>query len=132
MYSLTKASESQREVYENKLYSLPEIVDVSGAVLCKLWTACLIAFIFLCLEIFGGLYANSMAILSDAAHMFSDLAGFFISILAVYITKKKASDQFSYGYHRAEVIGALASILLILALTVLLLYGATMRIINKD
>jgi len=39
--------------------------------------------------------------------MFSDLTGFFISIFSVWIARKPASENLSFGYHRAEVIGAL-------------------------
>jgi zinc transporter 2 len=54
-----------------------------------------------------------LAILSDAAHMFSDISGFFISIVSLWLSQKKATSKMSFGYHRAEVIGALGSILLI-------------------
>lgn len=83
------------------------------------------------LKIVGGVLADSLAILSDAAHMFSDMSGFFISIFSIWLGQKPASEKMSFGYHRAEVIGALASIVLIWALTILLLYEATIRVINK-
>lgn len=99
-------------------------------VLTKLFTVSGIAFVFLMAEVVGGIYSGSLAILSDAAHMFSDLSGFFISIFSVWIGMRPASLKLSFGYHRAEVIGALASIALIWAVTVVLLYEATVRVIN--
>lgn len=83
-------------------------------------------------EVVGGIISGSLAILSDAAHMFSDLSGFFISIMSIWIGTRPASKKLSYGYHRAEVIGALGSIVLIWGLTIVLLYEATNRIINKS
>jgi zinc transporter 2 len=83
-------------------------------------------------EVVGGLMSGSLAILSDAAHMFSDLSGFFISIFSVWVGTKPANKILSYGYARAEVIGAMASIVLIWGLTIMLLYEATHRIIVKE
>lgn len=82
-------------------------------------------------EVIGGILSGSLAILSDAAHMFSDLSGFFISIISIWIGTRPASKKLSYGYHRAEIIGALGSIVLIWGLTIVLLYEATDRIVNK-
>lgn len=48
----------------------------------------------------GGLLANSLAVMSDAAHMLVDLLSFLISLSAIWIGKKPASRKFSFGYHR--------------------------------
>ena len=95
----------------------------------KLTWVCVICLIFMIIEIIGGYLANSIAIMSDAAHLLSDLLGFIISIISIYISRKVAKNNMSYGYHRAEIIGALVSIVLIWALTIWLLYEATLRII---
>jgi zinc transporter 2 len=95
----------------------------------KLWTVCIICLIFMIIEVIGGYLASSIAIMSDAAHLLSDLLGFFISIISIYISRQKANKTMSYGYHRAEVIGALVSINIIWGLTFWLLYEATLRII---
>ena len=96
----------------------------------KLILVCVICTIFMTIEIIGGYLANSIAIMSDAAHLLSDLLGFLISIISIYISRKVAKNKMSYGYHRAEIIGALVSIVLIWALTLWLLYEATLRIIT--
>ena len=96
----------------------------------KLTWVCIICTIFMIIEIIGGYLANSIAIMSDAAHLLSDLLGFLISIISIYISRKVAKNDMSYGYHRAEIIGALVSIVLIWALTIWLLYEATLRIIK--
>ena len=95
----------------------------------KLIWVCVICTIFMTIEIIGGYLANSIAIMSAAAHLLSDLLGFLISIISIYISRKVAKNNMSYGYHRAEIIGALVSIVLIWALTLWLLYEATLRII---
>ena len=96
----------------------------------KLTWVSIICTFFMIIEIIGGYLANSIAIMSDAAHLLSDLLGFLISIISIYISRKVAKNDMSYGYHRAEIIGALVSIILIWALTLWLLYEATLRIIK--
>lgn len=99
----------------------------------KLTWVSMICLIFMIIEVIGGYLANSIAIMSDAAHLLSDLLGFIISIISIYISKQlsKNLNNMSYGYHRAEIIGALVSIILIWTLTIWLLYEATMRIIHN-
>ena len=92
--------------------------------------AIIVCLFFFFIEIVGGWLANSIAIMSDAAHLLSDLFGFLISILSILISRKSASSEMSYGYHRAEIIGALVSVTLIWGLTVWLLYEATLRLIT--
>lgn len=88
--------------------------------------------IFCVTEAVGGTISGSLAILCDAAHQLSDVAGFVISFLAIYLTRKQATLKYSFGYHRADVIGALASILIIWGLLIWLLIEATQRLINPQ
>jgi cation diffusion facilitator family transporter len=96
----------------------------------KLFYVSIVCLIFMCIEIIGGYLANSIAIMSDAAHLLSDLFGFAISIISITISKKVATNTMSFGFHRAEIIGALVSVTLIWGLTLWLLYEATVRMIN--
>ena len=96
----------------------------------KLFYVSIVCLIFMRIEIIGGYLANSIAIMSDAAHLLSDLFGFAISIISITISKKVATNTMSFGFHRAEIIGALVSVTLIWGLTLWLLYEATVRIIN--
>jgi cation diffusion facilitator family transporter len=81
------------------------------------------------IELFGGYFAKSLAIMTDAAHLLSDLSGFVISIISLYIATRPANFELTYGYHRAEVVGALASILIIWVLTAWLVSEAIQRLI---
>lgn len=76
------------------------------------------------IEIIGGAIAHSMAIMTDAAHLLSDFSGFLISIFSIWIGTRPASSNMSYGYHRAEIIGALGSVILIWGLTIWLIWEA--------
>jgi Co/Zn/Cd efflux system component len=78
----------------------------------------------------GGLYAGSLAILTDAAHLLSDVAGFLVSMIALAISARPANATFSFGYHRAEVLGALLSILAVWFVTGILVYEAINRLIT--
>lgn len=99
-------------------------------VISKLKKICLFCFVFMIIELIGGYVAGSLAIMTDAAHLLSDLSGFVISMLSLYIALRPANAKLSYGYHRAEILGALVSILIIWFLTAWLLTEAYGRFFN--
>ena len=82
------------------------------------------------IEFIGGYISNSLAIMTDAAHLFSDVTGFAISIFSVTLSTVPKTKVFTYGYHRAEILGAMASILLIWLITIVLMVLAYDRIKN--
>jgi cation diffusion facilitator family transporter len=86
-----------------------------------------ISFLFMAGEIVGGYLSGSLAIITDAAHMLSDVAGFMISYFAIYMGSRPSNYQMSFGYHRAEVLGALASIMLIWGIIIYLFIEAVHR-----
>jgi len=86
-----------------------------------------IAFFFMLVEIIGGWIASSLALISDALHLFTDVGALFLSLIVMKIARFPRTPTMSYGYHRAEVLGALASALSLWALTAVLIYEATMR-----
>jgi len=79
----------------------------------KLLFVSLICFLFMIIQAIGGYIANATAILADAAHMFSDVAGFMISFVSIYISKNAPNFNYNYGYHRVEVLGAIISVMII-------------------
>mmetsp|Transcript_32132 Transcript_32132/g.49132 ORF Transcript_32132/g.49132 Transcript_32132/m.49132 type:complete len:218 (+) Transcript_32132:305-958(+) len=91
-----------------------------------------ICFGFMVVEIIGGIISNSLAILTDAAHMLSDVAGFLISMFSIWMSQKPHTSSLSFGYHRAEILGALASVLIIWAMVIWLALEATERILYHD
>lgn len=125
-------SKKIKEECEEKSPILAENTIKNEETLKKLWIVSAICLIFMIIEIIGGYLANSIAIMSDAAHLLSDFLGFIISIVSIYISRRGATHQMSFGYHRAEVIGALASITLIWGLTLWLLYEAFLRIVHSS
>ena len=62
------------------------------------------------LELLGGLYSGSLAILTDAAHLLTDMSSFIISLVAIHLSERPPTKKLTYGWHRAEVLGALISV----------------------
>ena len=106
--------------------------DVGNKARCKLLSVSIICFIFMIVEVVGGYISGSLAIMTDAAHMLSDVAAFMISYIAIFLSHRSASFALTYGYHRTEVLGALASIALIWGLLIWLFIEAIHRIIHDE
>ena len=98
----------------------------------KLILASILCLVFMVMEIIGGILANSLAIATDAAHLLTDFASFMISLFSLWVASRPATTRMSFGWHRAEVIGATVSVLLIWVVTGILVYIAVERIISKD
>ncbi|KAL2328791.1 hypothetical protein Fmac_022218 [Flemingia macrophylla] len=94
----------------------------------------LIAFysIVMVVELVGGLKAHSLAVISDAAHLLSDIAGFSISLFAVWASGWEATPHQSFGYNRLEVLGALMSVQLIWLISGFLIYEAVGRLVLQN
>ncbi len=65
--------------------------------------------LILAAEIIGGIWSGSLALLSDAAHVFSDIFALALSYFALRLAARPPDDQHSYGWHRAEVLAALVN-----------------------
>ena len=72
-----------------------------------LWWAFGLTLTFLVAEVVGGLWTNSLALLSDAAHMGTDVIALAISLVAVRLSRRPADAKRTYGYARMEAIGAM-------------------------
>ncbi|KAK1126572.1 hypothetical protein K0M31_004205 [Melipona bicolor] len=98
----------------------------------KLLLASTLCVIFMIAEIVGGVLSNSLAIATDAAHLLTDFASFMISLFSIWVANRPATKKMPFGWYRAEVIGALTSVLLIWVVTGILFYLAVERIIHKS
>ncbi|PFH31452.1 slc30a2 protein [Besnoitia besnoiti] len=96
----------------------------------KLVTASMVCCVFMVVELVAGILANSLALMTDASHLLSDLCAFLISLFALWVSELKGNPSMSFGYHRAEILGALLSVLLIWALTAFLIYEACFRVVD--
>ncbi|KAI3921533.1 hypothetical protein MKW98_013467 [Papaver atlanticum] len=96
----------------------------------KLWISIALCVVFMTVEIVGGVKANSLAILTDAAHLLSDVAAFGISLFSLWASSWEATPRQSYGFFRIEILGTLVSIQMIWLLAGILVYEAIARMIN--
>lgn len=101
-------------------------------IISKLQRVCIFSSIFMTIELIGGYIAGSLAIMTDAAHLLSDLSGFFISMISLYIALRPANNKLTYGYHRSEIIGSMVSISIIWLLTAWLIIEAFIRLFNPE
>ena len=83
---------------------------------------------FLIVEVIGGLWTGSLALLADAAHMATDVGGLFMALVAVRFAERPATPQMTYGFVRTEVLSALVNAVVLLVVTVFVLREAWARL----
>ena len=81
-------------------------------------------------ELAGGLWTGSLALLSDAGHMFSDALALGLAAIAAWLSRRPAGQRHSYGWARAEVIGATLNSLFMLVIIVALVVEAVTRLLD--
>ncbi|XP_025199644.1 zinc transporter 2-like isoform X2 [Melanaphis sacchari] len=94
----------------------------------KLIFASVLCLLFMVGEGVGGYLSSSLAIATDASHLLTDFASFMISLCAIWVASRPATQSMPFGWYRAEVLGALTSVLLIWVVTGVLLYLAVERL----
>ncbi|MFQ5352389.1 MAG: cation diffusion facilitator family transporter, partial [Candidatus Binatia bacterium] len=91
-----------------------------------LWAFGLISAYFF-VEVGGGIFTNSLALLSDAGHMFTDVLGLGMAWAAVHAAGTKSSDpQKTFGLYRLEILAALANAVLLFGVAIFILYEAVL------
>ncbi|XP_063694585.1 proton-coupled zinc antiporter SLC30A2-like isoform X2 [Bolinopsis microptera] len=131
-YSPNSHGESGSESSDDHCHEIEEDKDNRNKARNQLMIASIVCLLFMVGEIVGGYIANSLAIMTDAAHMLSDFSSFCISLFALWVAKKPATRNMSLGWYRAEVMGAVSSVLIIWVLTGVLVYLAIQRMIHKE
>jgi cobalt-zinc-cadmium efflux system protein len=92
-----------------------------------LWAALGLTTTFLVAEVVAGLLLNSLALLADAAHMFTDAAALGIALAAVRVARRPADARRTYGYHRFEILAAAFNALLLFGVAIYILVEAWQR-----
>lgn len=95
-------------------------------------TAFFLNLAFTIIEIIGGLYTNSLAIISDAIHDFGDSISLGMSWYFQKISTRKASKNYSYGYKRFSLLGALINSVILLLGSIFIINEAIPRILNPQ
>lgn len=97
-----------------------------------LWITLLLTGFFTIVEIIGGLLSNSLALLSDSAHMISDVFALGLSMLAIYLATRPPNSRFTFGYLRFEIIASSINGLTLCAISVWIFIEGIRRFIHPE
>ncbi|WP_374297182.1 cation diffusion facilitator family transporter [Sphingomonas sp.] len=96
----------------------------------RLVTALILTTTFMAVEVVGGIWTGSLALLADAAHMLTDAGGLALALIAIRFSERPATPQRTYGYVRMEVLAALTNAVVLLLVTIYILYEAYQRFLD--
>lgn len=85
---------------------------------------------YLIVEVIGGIWTGSLALLADAGHMLTDVAGVGLALVAIWFAEKPASPERTYGYYRVEILAALTNAIVLILISLYILYEAYERFKN--
>jgi cobalt-zinc-cadmium efflux system protein len=85
---------------------------------------------YLIAEVIGGIATHSLALLADAGHMLTDVAGLGLALLAIRFAERPATPERTYGYYRVEILAALANAVVLIGISVVILFEAYERLLN--
>jgi cobalt-zinc-cadmium efflux system protein len=85
---------------------------------------------YLVAEVIGGYLTGSLALLADAGHMLTDVAGVGLALLAIRFGEKAATPARTYGYYRFEILAALTNAVVLILISIYILYEAYFRFLN--
>lgn len=81
-------------------------------------------------EVVGGLWTNSLALLADAGHMLTDVGGLALALMAIKFAERPATPEKTYGYYRVEILAALTNAVVLIFISLYILYEAYERFKN--
>ena len=87
--------------------------------------------VFMIAELVGGLVAGSLALLSDAGHMFVDMSGLILAAIVARISARPANDRQTFGYRRAEVLGAFVNGAILCGLVLFIVWESIHRLFSE-
>jgi cobalt-zinc-cadmium efflux system protein len=92
----------------------------------------LATFLFVGIELFAGLRAGSLALVSDAGHNFTDALSLVLAAIGFYLQSKPANSTKTYGYHRAGVLTAFVNALTLVGVSLFIFYEAWQRFLHPQ
>ncbi|GJL80087.1 MAG: cation transporter [Nitrospinaceae bacterium] len=104
----------------------------SPAVRKRLTFAIILTFLVLCAEAIGGILANSLALISDAAHMFGDVFALCLSLFALKIAHSPSTNTKTFGLHRVEIFAAFINGVLLFLMAGWIVYESIERFQNPQ
>ena len=103
------------------------MTSIDSSISKRLIFAIILTAVTLLAEVAGGLWTNSLALLSDAAHVFLDLFALVLSLAAIKLAARPASGRHTYGFHRSEVFASFVNGLTVFLMALGILYEAWLR-----
>ena len=94
--------------------------------------ALLVTFFVFLVELVGGIWSGSLALLSDAVHVMADVLSLLISWFAIYLSTRPATSSRTFGYHRAEVFAAFINGVSLIGISGWIFYEAYQRYITPE
>ena len=94
----------------------------------SLWIALALTAAFLVAEVVGGILANSLALLADAGHMLTDVAGLALSLFVAWFARQPGNPRQTYGYLRWEILAAFINGAALLLISVAIIWEALLRL----
>ena len=88
----------------------------------------LLTFAVFLIELVGGIASNSLALLADAGHMLTDVAGIGLALLAIWFAQRPASEERTFGYLRLEILAAVINAMLLFGIAAFVLFEAWRRL----
>ena len=95
-----------------------------------LYVTLFLTLFFALMELFGGLFSNSLSLVGDSFHMFSDVLALGASMVAIYFEAKKPTEKFTYGFLRLEVVVAFLNGIVLMLIAVGMIYESVIRFFN--
>ena len=95
-----------------------------------LYVTLFLTLFFALMELFGGLFSNSLSLVGDSFHMFSDVLALGASMVAIYFEAKKPTEKFTYGFLRLEVVVAFLNGIILMLISVGMIYESVIRFFN--
>jgi cobalt-zinc-cadmium efflux system protein len=83
----------------------------------------------LLVELIAGIASNSLALLADAAHVFADVSGIALALVAVRLAARPRSDARTFGLYRLEIVAAAANAVLLLGIAAFVFYEGLRRLV---
>jgi len=86
----------------------------------------------LVMEVAGGFFTNSLALLSDAGHVLVDFLALLLAYFAMRLSQKGPTQQFTYGYYRAEILAAVINGVILILITLYIFYQSYLRFLSPQ
>ena len=86
--------------------------------------------VYLAAEVVGGIATHSLALLADAGHMLTDVAGLGLALLAIRFAERPATPDRTYGYYRVEILAAVVNAVVLIGISIVVLFEAYERFRN--